>query len=166
MREEVTVTPSEPSPPSEALPSADPFRRILVPVDMSHESRAALSAALELQRAYGSEVRVVTLTDYGDNDEYNRGLGVDVSPAHFADAATERLRRFVENSVPGALDRVTLTALEEIDVPGGIDRVATEWGATLVVLTTHHAHPGLFRTQAEKTINALDVPVLFLKPHA
>jgi nucleotide-binding universal stress UspA family protein len=133
------------------------FRKILVPVDMSPDSENALRAALELQRAYGSEIRVVTLVEEGYDAAF-----FDPPPA---DERAARLRDFIDEVEPGAAGRVGMEVLEEIDVPEGIERCAMDWEATLVILTTHHARPTLFRTQAERTIKALDVPVLLLKPH-
>jgi nucleotide-binding universal stress UspA family protein len=73
------------------------------------------------------------------------------------------LRRFVEHVAPEAVTRVSYEALEDNDVPRGIDHLAAKWGATIVVLTTH-AHPGIFRARYERIIQALDVPVLLLRP--
>ncbi len=143
----------------------DTFRKILVPVDMSTDSHYALEVALELQSRFGSEVEIVTLTEFGENEEFNRGLGAERTDDDLEDSARERLRRFVENVAPDAIDRVVCRAIEEVDLPNGIDHLATDWGATLVVLTSHD-RPGVFRTLSEKIMKTLDVPVLLLKSHS
>lgn len=149
--------------PSAAAPAAL-FRRILVPVDFSTESRQALAIALELQRKFDSEVQVITLTEFGENEEFVRGLGVERTDDDLEESAGERLRHFVEHIAGDAIGRVTCRALEEVDLPYGVNRCANEWGATIVLLTSHRT-PGLFRTQCERIANALSVPVIVLKAH-
>ena len=153
-----------PTAPQRAASSValDAFRKILVPVDMSDDAPNALHTALALQRAFGSEVHVVTFTEFGENEEFNRGLGALQTEADLESSTTGRLRRFVENVAPGSLERVTCRAIEDNDIPGGIDRAVLDLGATLVVLTTHRP-ASLFRTRVERIIQALDLPVLLLK---
>jgi nucleotide-binding universal stress UspA family protein len=147
-----------------AEPALDPFRKILVPIQPSRDdARHAFLTARELQRRFGSEVRVVTFTEFGQNEEFNRGLGADEDIVDLEESAHARLRRFVEHVAPDAIDEVSYEAFEDNDAARAIDRAATKWGATLVVLTTHD-HPGVFRARYERIMQALDVPVLLLRP--
>jgi nucleotide-binding universal stress UspA family protein len=140
------------------------FRRILVPVEPARDdARYALGAALELKRRFGSELLLVTFTEFGENEEWSRGLGAEQNLVDLENDTATRLRRFVENVAPEAVGNVSIRALEDNEVPRGIERCVSEWGATLVVLTTH-GHPGVFRARYERIIQNLDVPVLLLRP--
>ena len=144
-------------------PALEAFRRILVPVEpSSDDARYALRAALELKRRFGSELLLVTFAEFGGNAEWSRGVGADESVADLEDENRTRLRRFVENVAPEAVGEVSFRAIEDNEVPRGIERCAADWGATLVVLTTH-AHPGIFRARYERIIQNLDLPVLLLR---
>jgi nucleotide-binding universal stress UspA family protein len=140
------------------------FRRILVPIVPSRDdARYALLAALELQRRFGSQVRVVTFTEFGENEQWGRGVGVDEDLADLEISAHDRLRRFVENVAPHAVDAVSYAVFQDNDIPRAIDRAASDWVATLVVMTTH-APRGVLRARYERIIRAVDVPVLLLRP--
>jgi nucleotide-binding universal stress UspA family protein len=144
-------------------PVLDPFRKILVPIVPSQDdARYAFLAALELQRRFGSELRLVTFTEFGENEEWSRGVGADEDVVDLEHSAQDRLRRFVEHVAPEAVETVTYDAFEDNDVPRAVDRAVTKWGATMVVLTTH-SQPGIFRARHERIMQAVDVPVLLLR---
>jgi nucleotide-binding universal stress UspA family protein len=149
-----------------AEPAMSAFRKILVPIEPSRDdARHAFLAALELKRRFGSELRLMTFTEFGENEEWSRGVGADEDVVDLEVSAHDRLRRFVEHVAPDAVDTVSYEAFEDNDAPRAIDNAATKWGATLVVLTTH-AQPGIFRARHERIMQALDVPVLLLRPPA
>jgi nucleotide-binding universal stress UspA family protein len=140
------------------------FRKLLVPIEPSRDdARYALLHALELRRRFGSEVRLVTFTEFGENEEWSRGVGADEDIVDLEESASARLRSFVEHVAPDVVNDVSYEAFEDNDAPRAIDHAATKWGATLVVLTTH-AQPGIFRARYERILQALDVPVLLLRP--
>jgi len=148
---------------AQAVEPVGMFRKILVPIEPSRgDARFAFLAALELRRRFGSELRLVTFTEFGENEAWSRGLGADEDVVDLENSAYERLRRFVGHIAPDAVNDVSYDAFEDNDAPRAIDNAATRWGATLVVLTTH-AQPGIFRARYERIIQALDVPVLLLR---
>jgi nucleotide-binding universal stress UspA family protein len=155
---------NEPAPPSE-LDATTVFRRILVPIDFDEASRRALAMALELQRRFGSEVCLFRLTESSGNDEFLGGLGDVEAGGDLVERAEARLRRFVDNVFPGQSALVACRAHVGTDVPRAIDRAATQWQASLVILGCHPHHT-IFRTQIEKVTQELDVPVMLLRCEA
>src|SRR5438876_6703832 len=92
----------------------DPFRKILVPIQPSTEdARYAFLAALEIARRFGSDLRVVTFTEFGGNEDFSRGLGADQDLVDLEMSAHARLRRFVEHVAPDAVDEVSYGAFED-----------------------------------------------------
>ena len=59
----------------EAAEAKELFARVFVPVDLTPSSHLAVGAALELKRAFGSEVCIFQLAEEGGGDEFLAGLG-------------------------------------------------------------------------------------------
>ena len=142
------------------------FERIFVPIDFSEGSRRALATALELRRAFGSEVHLFRLTESSENDQFLAGTGAGgMSPQRLVDDAEARLGRFVENVLPGRSGEVIVHAQVGVDVVHGIARNAKRFGTTLVLLAKEPKET-MFRTQIEKLVQALDSAVMLLRaPH-
>jgi nucleotide-binding universal stress UspA family protein len=142
------------------------FERVLVPVDFSEGSRRALATALELKRRFGSEVHLFRLTESSENDQFLAGTGAEaVSPRTLIEAAEERLRRFVDNVLPGRSGDVITHAQVGVDVVHGIARSARRIHTTLVLLA-EEPRQALFRTQLEKLVKELDSAVMILRTPA
>ncbi len=143
------------------------FRRIFVPIDYTPDSQRALGAALELQRLYGSAIRLFHIQHGDGMDDFLGGLGSLAGYGDWVDEARGRLRRYVENVAPNALPHVELHA----GVGGESDRAtllraeAAEWDTTLMIVTEHQ-HSTLFRSVAEKVIRGMGCAVLVLPPIA
>ena len=142
-------------PESGAERAIEIYRRVLVPVDFSHESHDAIYMALELRRRFGSEICVFNLTNLGvSGDEYSTGdLEID---------GRDRLLDLLEMLKPGCGGVVQTQVCVGEDVARWIHDVATAWQATLVVLATHPSHT-VFRNLTEKIMRALNVPILILR---
>jgi nucleotide-binding universal stress UspA family protein len=139
------------------------FERVLVPVDFSEGSRRALATALELKRRFGSEVHLFRLTESSENDQFLAGTGAEaVSPRALIEDAEERLRRFVDNVLPGRSGEVITHAQVGVDVIHGIARSARHIRTTLVLLA-EEPRQALFRTQVEKLVQELDGAVMILR---
>jgi nucleotide-binding universal stress UspA family protein len=139
------------------------FERILVPVDFTEGARRALATALELKKRFGSEVHLFRLTESSENDLFLAGTGAaSLTPRELVQAAEERLRRFVENVLPGRADDVIVHARVGADVIHGIAREAKHTGTTLVLLA-EEPRQTVFRTQVEKLVQELDSAVLVLR---
>src|SRR4051812_26043595 len=82
------------------------YRRVLVPVDFSPKCHRALAVALDWQRRYGSEVYVLHLAGFDQDDEFLAGLGSMPHSDYIIHDAEERLKRFAEIVEAGASARV------------------------------------------------------------
>jgi nucleotide-binding universal stress UspA family protein len=136
------------------------FARVFVPVDFSPSSHVALGTALELKRAFDSQVCVFQLVEESGGDEFLGGLGDPSSPGDLVRGGRERLRRFLENVAPAFADTVEVRACTDVKPMDDLRDEARSWGATLVVAaTTFH---GFFRSPAEKLVRGFDIPVLLI----
>jgi nucleotide-binding universal stress UspA family protein len=141
-----------------------PLRRVVVPLDLSAPSRAALDAAFMLCRAFGegAEVDVVHVIP--------RIFAGEDFPFSEATVGPE-LHREVEAALGPAADRAGMQVREVVlwgdSVPDEILRVAREWGAGLLVLGTH-GRGGLERallgSVAGSVARRADCPVLLVPP--
>jgi hypothetical protein len=156
-----TITTTTEASTAVATAAASMFRKVLVHVDYSAESRNALRTALELHRSMRSEVCVLVHTFFDSNDEFLAGIGSQETVHDLVQEAQARARGFVETVVPGLVDEITVRALVETDLVRAVTRAAATWGATLVVLTG--GAQSLFRNAEERLSRDLDVPVLVLK---
>ena len=138
---------------------------ILVAIDFSERSGAALAAGHALANLYGSEVELVhVVRDSGPYPGFAPNILslVDYDPAQ-GEAVRERLRRFVERMdgpAPAAL-HVSIGSPSRV-----IPALAAERGAGAIVMGTHGrqgvAH-ALIGSVAEATLRRATCPVLTLK---
>ncbi|HEY5242634.1 MAG TPA: universal stress protein [Polyangiaceae bacterium] len=139
------------------------FERILVPIDFSQASRQALTTALVLQDHLGSEVHLFHLAQPGANAEFLAGSGgVSVPAGELVEDARAHLRTYVDDLFPGRAASVGVHAQVGADLVHGIERVAREIGATLVLLPGR-SRGSLFRTNIEKIARDLEGAVLILR---
>jgi nucleotide-binding universal stress UspA family protein len=141
------------------------FTRIFVPVDFTLASHAAFATAVELQRAHGSALRIFHAVQASASTEWLGGIG---SPAviegDWIARAHDRLRRFVENIAPEALDRVEV----EARIPGTADLVsivraaASEWSATLLIASAQVHRRFFLRSSAERLVHDSELPALII----
>jgi nucleotide-binding universal stress UspA family protein len=147
---------------SPMLAAETTFGRILVPVDFSAGSRRALGAALVLRRALGSEVHLFNLAELGQNDQFLAGTGGNaIAPGQLIEDTKGRMMRFVDNVFPGHAGEVTVHARMGVDVVQGIERIAKDIGATLVLLGATQKQ-SFFRTDIEKVARDLNGAVMLL----
>jgi hypothetical protein len=136
------------------------FSRLFVPVDFTISSHQAVGAALELKRAFGSEVCVFQLAAEGGADEFLGGLGDPRTPGDLLSGARGRLHRFLENVAPGFADSVEVRAYVEAKPVEDLKAEARRWGATLVIAAARFE--GVFRSAAEKLVRGFDIPLLLI----
>lgn len=136
------------------------FRRILVPVDFSAESRLALLAAVALRDGFGGEVHLF-VESRPEQASVLRGLGVQWGGSDSERESERMLRYFAESA---GVDPAALIqhATWGDDVVGGITDAVAACAASLVVLGVHD-RKSFWRTRAERIVKALDVPVLLLQ---
>ncbi len=141
------------------------FKRILVPVDGSATSSKALTKALQLARELGSNVRLLHAIDelvYVNTYNYSPALMEEVREGA-AKVLTDALE--VAKSAGVAADT------QLVDQPAQrlgatVTKVATDWGADLIVLGTH-GRRGFSRlvmgSGADQIIREAKVPVLTIR---
>jgi nucleotide-binding universal stress UspA family protein len=144
-------------------------RRILCPVDFSEYSAAALRWAGEFARSFGAEVRVLHAQRFD-------------APVYFTPGQVQTLRKqlrrtlwsarsfleeFAGKHLPGDVRRsLRLVEREPVDA---ILRMRKEWGADLLVMSTH-GRTGLTRLRLgsvlESVLRQITGPILTIGPAA
>jgi nucleotide-binding universal stress UspA family protein len=132
-----------------------PYRRILVPTDLSRASRLAFPTAAELARAFEAEIVVLHIAHAGAATPAGRPEGH--SPLVPTEAS---LREFCQ----GAFDGLALTArVEAGHVADGIVRAALAERADMIVMGTR-GHDSLLDTllgsHTERIVRSAHCPVL------
>lgn len=145
------------------------YRRILVPIDFSEQSRGALRYAAELARAFGASLDVLYAWDPPGFIPPHMVVEMASSP-HGERPLSELARQRIDEDMQALLDELSADAeldargLLEIDSPGAsILRVARNEGHDVIVLATH-GREGLSRvfmgSIAERVVRLAPCPVL------
>ncbi|HQT26233.1 MAG TPA: universal stress protein [Burkholderiales bacterium] len=144
------------------------YKRILVPVDGSKTSDAALGEAIGLAKDQKAELRVIYVIDEASivaGSEYGDMLGVEKTQIESGKRVLEKAKSLFPDAE---------TKLLETEAVGqGISEVivhdADEWGADLIVAGTH-GRTGLrhllMGSVAEGIVRIAKPPVLLIKGHA
>jgi len=131
------------------------FKKILVPVDFSEHSTAALEAAIELASVFDSKLHL--LHCYQIQPGGVSPYGIAIPSGYFADirdAAGRQLAEWQEKHVPEAIP---------VDISTMSDATAKEIGADLIVMGTRglsgfkHVMLG---SVAERTVRLAPCPVM------
>ena len=141
------------------------FHKILVPIDFSDHSKAALESAIQLAKTFGAELCL--LHCYAINPGGVYPYGVSLPPTYFdevRDAASQKLDGWLEKvTAEGVRARPLLSSVcpsEEIPL------MAEELGSDLIVMGTRglsgfkHLMLG---SVAERTLRAAPCPVLTVR---
>jgi nucleotide-binding universal stress UspA family protein len=128
------------------------FKKIVVPIDESHESRQKVPFAIELARKYGSHIHIVGLINFSDEDLRRKfKIKVEQVEEWVVQHDLKYDTRYIEGS---DLANMTMKAAEEAD-------------ADLLVIMTEQ-EPSLtgflLGTYATKVVNNSKVPVLSVHP--
>ena len=135
---------------------------ILVPVDFSEHSTAALKAAIEFARVFGSKLHL--LHCYQIQPGGISPYGITIPSSYFAeirDAASRQLAEWQEKHVPADMP-VELSTMSEVPSQT-IVKTAKEIGADLIVMGTRglsgfkHVMLG---SVAERTVRLAPCPVM------
>jgi nucleotide-binding universal stress UspA family protein len=133
------------------------FERIFVPIDLTMASQRALGAALELKRQFGSRICVFHVSESSTHDEFLGGLG---GAKQGKGEAEGRLERFLENVAPGIASELEIRTRVGDEIDEAIDREASNFQATLVILPETRSSFG--RSRSEKAVRKLSVPALVI----
>jgi nucleotide-binding universal stress UspA family protein len=146
-----------------AATGASPFERLLVPVDFSSASRAAVAMAMSIADRWGSEVVLFHAAGFDQNDEFLRYTGVPWGREDVVRETSEHLRRFADEVAPGSTARVRLDAARDENPVHAVVRACARHSPSLVVLGTHPRDRWrILRSRAERIVRALACPVVLV----
>lgn len=143
------------------------YRRVLITVDGSNCSEAALEHGLKLAHGEQAEVRIIHIVDTQSLYTFE---GVDVGRIETAwrQAGQEVLDRAVAQARQVGVAVVSSALLETVGrrIPSVVVAEAERWSADLIVLGTHGRH-GIDRlllgSVAEGVVRTTPVPVLLIR---
>lgn len=145
------------------------YKKILVAMDGSDTSKAALDEALRMASVAGANVHVVYIVDQvpliAYSGYYEPGAMIDAARKDGVDVLTKAHDAIVAAGLTGDTE---LTETESIgdDIAGCLQRCAQRYGAELVVMGTH-GRRGLKRvvlgSVAERFLRISTVPVLLVR---
>lgn len=146
----------------------DKFKKILVPVDFSDNSRKILQAAAGLAGQLGAELSVVFVVQ--SFDDYSGFFVPHVPIAQFEEemvrSAEDKMKAFVAETLP--TETPVQTRVLAGDVAESIIEHAARTGIDLIVMGTH-GYKGLervlFGSVAEKVVKTAPCPVLSINPY-
>ncbi len=144
------------------------FKKILVPVDFSDNSRKILRSAAELAARFKAELAVVFVVQ--NFDDYSGFFVPHVPVAQFEEemvrSAEEKMQSFVKECLEAGTP--VQTRVLAGDVVETIVDHAARTGIDLIVMGTH-GYKGLerilFGSVAEKVIKTAPCPVLSINPY-
>jgi nucleotide-binding universal stress UspA family protein len=143
------------------------YRRILIPVDRSTCSHAAMEHGLNLAHEHQAEVRIIHIIDTQSLHTYE---GVNVEPVETAwrRAGQEILDRAEECARAAGLAAVTVALVETRGrrIASAIVAECERWPADLILMGTHGRHGiehALLGSVAEGVIRTAPVPVLLFR---
>lgn len=150
------------------------YRRILVPVDGSEPSNAALRHAIELAGVHGAQLQFVYVVDTVTFARQMRSARMDVEPMY--EAARQHGRELLAAAERSAQEAGLQAQTKLIELRRESDRVADgivaeseAWPADLVVIGSH-GRRGFDRfvlgSVAEAVMRRAGVPVLLLRAPA
>lgn len=144
------------------------YRNVLIATDGSELAERAVSRALELAKALGAKVTVVTVTDIfptGQHSLYSRPADIEWYEARVAEAAKEILDRVSEAARELGIICTTQHVADEFPAQG-ILKACKEHDCDLIVMSTH-GRRGLDRlllgSQTAKVVTSSSVPVLICR---
>ncbi len=142
------------------------FKRILVPLDGSSFSEAALQPALEMAKCMGSTIELLRVAIHPSNYVYVSDPATlaqlyDSDRAHCEDYLKDVVARFKSAGIPMRY------AVLDGAVADSIVDYAIDSGADLIVMSTH-GRTGMERwllgSVAERVVRGAKVPVLLIRP--
>lgn len=142
------------------------FRRILVPLDFSGQSRQALACAVPLAAAFGAKISLLHVAQppVAMRTMPDGGITVPVNTDRLVELAQERLDEMAAEFLPAILRGNTLVC--EGSPTYEITAAAKTLKADLIVLSTH-GFTGLKRvflgSTAERVVRHADCPVLTVR---
>ncbi|HZQ99286.1 MAG TPA: universal stress protein [Chloroflexota bacterium] len=167
------------TPPWTAAELARGPRRVLVPLDGTDLSEAALEPAAALAAAGGAEVRLLRVAAptppsavvAAGGGEATASAAVVPMPSAEADPAVEAVEEYLEDAAARIRGRVRAVDVDaELGEPeAAIVAAARAWGAHAIAMATHtHRDPvaGTLGRRATRVLRSLEIPALLVRPTA
>ena len=145
--------------------SSSPHNKILVPIDFSPSSHAALDAAAELAQRFGAEIYLMHVIPAFPNVSIPDSI---TEAAIIEKAKKEADSRFAVSEAALGARGIKVTSSVEVgnDVAGSILEAIDRENADLIVITTHGLsgwYPQVFGSITEKIVRLAQCPLLLLR---
>ena len=145
--------------------STSPHNKILVPIDFSPSSHAALDAAAELAQRFGAEIFLLHVIPAFPNVSIPDSI---TEAAIIEKAKKEADSRFAVSEAALGARGIKVTSSVEVgnDVAGSILEAIDREKADLIVITTHGLsgwYPQVFGSITEKIVRLAQCPLLLLR---
>lgn len=145
--------------------STSPHNKILVPIDFSPSSHAALDAAAELAQRFGAEIFLLHVIPAFPNVSIPDSI---TEAAIIEKAKKEADSRFAVSEAALSAKGIKVTSSVEVgnDVAGSILEAIDRENADLLVITTHGLsgwYPQVFGSITEKIVRLAQCPLLLLR---
>jgi nucleotide-binding universal stress UspA family protein len=131
-------------------------KNILLPIDLTKESREKVKNAIELGKLYGAAIRVVSVLNTSDKDAAMR-LGKQV----------DHVKKFIQSSGVNCTTEIIKSAKKKKTLAHAIINYANKIEADLIMLMTQQEgqkKPQFIGSTAQEIINTSDVPVMSIVP--
>jgi nucleotide-binding universal stress UspA family protein len=164
----MTVQPfDQPGSSTGVAPVADPFVRLLVPIDFSSAARSALLLAMRIAERWGSEVILFHAAGLDGNDEFLDYTGVPWGRGDVVGESEGHLRRFADTVMPGSAARVQVDATRADDTVAAVVGACSRHKPSLIVLGSHPRgrHP-FRRTRVERILRDIRCSVVIVRGDA
>jgi nucleotide-binding universal stress UspA family protein len=140
------------------------FERLLVPIDFSSASRAAIALAMGMAECWKSEVVLFHVAGRDANDEFLGHTGVPWGRSDIVGEAFRHLHDFAERVVPGSSQRLVIDAMHDDDPIRAVVNACARHSPSLVVLGTHARDRRRWRrSRAERIARAVACPVVLVR---
>jgi len=145
--------------------SSSPHNKILVPIDFSPSSHAALDAAAELAQRFGAEIYLMHVIPAFPNVSIPDSI---TEAAIIEKAKKEADSRFAVSEAALGARGIKVTSSVEVgnDIAGSILEAIDREKADLIVITTHGLsgwYPQVFGSITEKIVRLVQCPLLLLR---
>jgi nucleotide-binding universal stress UspA family protein len=142
------------------------YHRILMPIDGSACSDAALAHGLRLAKEQGAEVRIIHALDTEGLYVLYEGLDADDVAERWSRAGTAILERAAAQARESGVPVATALVEDRDRIADVIVAEAKQWAADLIVMGTHGRHGFdhlLLGSAAEGVMRTTPVPVLLIR---
>ena len=126
---------------------------ILLPVDLSRETREKVDRAVELAKLFNSEIKLISILEHNNKDEENKLLAYSL-----------QVLKFVKDHGINC----TMKTMHGKDIPKMVLDYGHEVNADLIIIMSqeklHFSDLLTIGTVAQRLINESDIPVLSFRP--